>query len=154
MNDEIAGQGEFSRLVGTLIRSLSLLDRDQKVCCGVTVSQCYTIETLAQRGTLPMNELSEEMGVAISTMTRVVDILVRDGVVARRRNPGDRRRVYIELTDRGSELALRLRSCGEEYGKMILSQVPLRHRESVLKSLSLLNDAIDRVRQGDCKCSA
>jgi DNA-binding MarR family transcriptional regulator len=154
MNDEIAGQGEFSRLVGTLIRSLSLLDRDQKVCCGVTVSQCYTVETLAQRRILSMNELSEEMGVAISTMTRVVDILVRDGLVARKSNPEDRRRVHVELTDKGAELALRLKSCAEEYGKLILCQVPHEERESVLKSLSLLNDAIDRVRQGDCKCSA
>jgi DNA-binding MarR family transcriptional regulator len=154
MNDETAGQGEFSRLVGTLIRSLSLLDRDQKVCCGVTVSQCCTVETLAQRGTLSMNKLSEEMGVAISTMTRVVDILVRDGVVARKGGREDRRRVYVQLTDKGAQLALRLRSCADEYGKLILCQVPPEERRSVLKALSLLNDAINRVRRGDCVCSA
>ena len=100
--------GEFSGLIGRLIRSLSLLERDQKNCCGTTMSQCYTIETLAQGGGLSMHELSKDMGVTMSTMTRVIDVLVRDGVVARGSNPEDRRKVCVELTAKGKDLARKL----------------------------------------------
>jgi DNA-binding MarR family transcriptional regulator len=146
MKPESSEYGEFSGLIGHLIRSLSLLERDQKICCGTTMSQCYTIETLAQKGTLSMNELAQHMGVTISTMTRVVDVLVRDGVVSRGSNPKDRRQVRIGLTDKGNDLARQLEGCSDEYSKQILNQVPPEHRGGVLKSLRLIADAIDKVR--------
>ena len=154
MKAEISGYIEFSGLVGRLVRNLNLLDRDQKGCCGVTMSQCYTIEALAQNGTLSMNELSEQMGVTMSTMTRVVNVLVRDGVVRRKSNPKDRRQVCVELTAKGSDLALRLKCCAEEYSKQILQQVPREQREEVLKSLKLLTDVTDKVRWENYRCSS
>jgi len=154
MKAERSEYGEFSGLIGRLVRNLSLLERDQKICCGTTMSQCYTIETLAQKGTLPMNELSQHMGVTISTMTRVVDVLVRDGVVSRGSNPKDRRQVCIGLTDKGNDLARQLEGCSDEYSKQILNEVPPEHREGVLKSLRLIADATDKVRCEQGKCSS
>jgi DNA-binding MarR family transcriptional regulator len=152
MKAERSECNEFSMLVGHLVRNLNLLDRDQKLCCGITMSQCYTIETLAQEGTLVMNELSQQMGVTISTMTRVVDILVRDGVVSRRSNPTDRRKVRIELTAKGRDLARQLRCCVDQYSEQLLNQILPRHRRGVLKSLRLLADATEKMRGEHYKC--
>jgi DNA-binding MarR family transcriptional regulator len=154
MKSKSSEWGEFSTLIARLIRNLSLLERDEKVCCGTTMSQCYTIETLAQKGTLSMNELSQHMGVTVSTMTRVVDVLVRDEVVSRSSSPRDRRKVCIGLTDKGNGLARQLEGCSDEYSKQILNQVPSEHRGGVLKSLRLIADAIDKVRSEHGKCSS
>lgn len=143
---------KFSELIGCMIRKLSLLERDQKICCGTTMSQCYTIETLAQNGSLSMNQLSKQMGVTVSTMTRVVDILVRDEVVSRRGNPKDRRQVCIELTAKGKNLAKRLQDCADEYSRQILNVISAEQRAEVVKSLELLVDAVDGVRDDKCKC--
>ncbi|MFH1220275.1 MAG: MarR family transcriptional regulator [Candidatus Eisenbacteria bacterium] len=153
MKTESGARKEFSRLIGRLVRNLSLLDRDQKVCRGITLSQCYTIETLARRGTLSMKALSHEMGVTISTMTRVIDVLVRDGVVAREASPEDRRRVCVGLTDKGLDLARRLGRCSDDYSKQILSRIPSARRKDVLTSLGLLADATETVRDDKCKCA-
>jgi len=145
---------EFAGLIGRLVRNLNVLDRDQKVCCGITVSQCYTIEALARRGMLSMNELSREVGVTTSTMTRVVDVLVRDGIVRRKPNQDDRRQVCIELTGKGSKLAVGLTRCLNEYSWRVFHRIPAGHRERVFSSLALLADALEGVRLDGSKCSS
>jgi len=145
-----SNEEKFSRLVAELFRKLNLLNRDQKVCYGITLSQCCTIETLEQKGLLPMNELSQCQGVTLSTMTRVVDVLVRDGVVRRESNPGDRRKVCIELTEEGKTLAQKLKKCTEAYTKEILDQIPVDKQGQVMESVELIIKAIEAVHPKCC----
>jgi DNA-binding MarR family transcriptional regulator len=145
-----SNEEKFSRLVGELFRKLNLLNRDQKVCYGITLSQCCAIETLEQRGLLSMNELSQCQGVTLSTMTRVVDVLVRDGVVRRESSPGDRRKVCIELTKDGKNLAKKLKKCTEAYTKEILDQIPVNMQDQVVDSVELLIRAIESVNPRCC----
>lgn len=149
-NEEL-DYGRYSYLMGQLVRKLNLLNKDQKVCYGLTIPQCYTIETLGRKGKMTMNELSRELGTAISTVTRVVDLLVRDEVVGRSDNPEDRRKVCIELTEKGRELEQKLKKCSEDYSREILTAIPRGKRENVLESLELLNQAVDRVKKKCCK---
>jgi DNA-binding MarR family transcriptional regulator len=146
VDDEI----QFSWLIVQLFRKLNLLNRDQKVCYGITLSQCCAIETLEQTGLLSMNKLSHYQGVTLSTMTRIVDVLVRDGVLQRVSNPGDRRKVCIELTESGQELAGKLKKCTEDYTKEILEQIPLARRSQVIESMGLLVRAIEAANPRCC----
>ena len=150
MKTEYSSGKEFSLLVGQLIRGLNLLNRDQKICYGVTMPQCWTIETLAQKGTLTMNELSHKMGVAISTMTRIINILTRDEIVRRETNPQDRRQVYIELTEKGTSLASKLRKCSYKYCREVLNQIPEEKRKKVVESLGLFINAVETVNKKCC----
>jgi len=145
-----SNEEKFSRLVGELFRKLNLLNRDQKVCYGITLSQCCAIETLEQRGLLSMNELSQCQGVTLSTMTRVVDVLVRDGVVRRESSPGDRRKVCIELTEEGKNLAQKLKKCTEAYTKEILDEIPVNKQGQVVESVELLIKAIESINPRCC----
>jgi len=151
MKTKNSSYNEFSFLVGQLVRKLNLLNRDQKICYGLTMPQCYTIETLAQKGMFTMNELSREMGVSISTMTRIIDILVRDEVVWRKTNPEDRRQVCIKLTVKGRNLASKLKRCSEKYSKEVLNQVPVGKRKEIIESLETLNSAIKEVNKKCCR---
>ena len=139
----------FSELVVQLFRKLNLLNRDQKVCYGITLSQCCAIESLDRKKQLTMNELSRHQGVTLSTMTRVVDVLVRDGVVKRIASPEDRRKVCIELTETGEDLAGQLKQCTEDYTGKILDQIPKNKRNQVIESMELLIKGIESI---DDKC--
>ena len=141
----------FAASMSRLIRRLNLLNRDQKVCYGLTLPQCGAVETLYRRGKLPMKDLSQEMGVTISTMTRVIDILVRDGIVTRKENPDDRRKVCIGLTGNGRMLALKLQKCSLDYSREILNLIPLGEQILVLNSLELLNRAIESMGKRCCE---
>lgn len=139
---KVSSYEQFGYLLGQLIRSLNLLNKENKVCYGLTLPQCYTIEALGQFGNQTMQSLSEYLGVTISTMTRVVDVLVRDRLLGRQRNRDDRRQVVIRLTPKGEEMLLKLQDCNAKYSKQVLDRIPVGQREMVLESLHLLFHAV------------
>jgi len=141
---------KYYSLIGQLIRKLNVLNREKKVCYGLTLPQCYTIENLGRQTQQSMKELSQDMGVSLSTMTRAVDLLVRDGFIVRKENPTDRREVRVELTRKGEEMYIKLNQCSEQYAADIINQIPSDKRKNLLESLDLLNQAIDRIKQGCC----
>jgi DNA-binding MarR family transcriptional regulator len=150
MSDNMSG---FPQILYTLIRRLNLLNRDQKVCYGMTMSQCLTIETLSLHPCLKMKDLSTEMGLSISTMTRIVDILVRDNILKRRKKAEDRRQVCIELTSKGHTLSKKLLECSSQYANKLFLAIPPRKREMVKEALSILSEAAGTADTATC-CSA
>lgn len=134
---------EFSKALGKLIRKVSRVDRDEKICYGVTVSQCHIIEVLSERGLLSMNELSSKLGLAVSTLTRILDVMVRNGIVDRNRDSADRRKVLVKLSKTGEVLSKKLKKCSHEYSLQILEKIPLEKRMDIIESLKLLEDVID-----------
>src|SRR5574341_634957 len=92
------------RATKELIKRYQFRDRNQICCHGLSVSQCYVLDALAEEGDLTMQRLAQRMGLAVSTMTRVVGQLVRRGYVRRRPDPVGRRVVHVTLTPRGREI--------------------------------------------------
>jgi DNA-binding MarR family transcriptional regulator len=52
-----------------------------------------------------MKSISEYLGVAVNSVTSIVDNLERKGFVIRQRSSDDRRVVFVELTDAGRVVA-------------------------------------------------
>ena len=106
--------------------------------CGLTVPQSYTLLTLYQHKLLTMNELSSHMRVAPTTMTRVVDILVRDGYLNRLRSEEDRRIVEVGLTEKGQQTAEDLLKMHRSSSTAIFDRIPTDNREQMVTCLWLL----------------
>ena len=85
--------------------AMSRLGRQTRVSStGLTPSQLSALTSLDECGALRLNELATREGVAAPTMSRGVDILEREELVRRRRDPDDARSWFIELTERGRAL--------------------------------------------------
>ncbi|HEX7344316.1 MAG TPA: MarR family transcriptional regulator [bacterium] len=67
----------------------------------LTVHDCKCLNFLKNKGPSIMKEISEYMGVAVSTMTGMVDRMVNKGLVVRERPEEDRRSVKVQLTELG-----------------------------------------------------
>jgi len=67
----------------------------------VSVVQLRGLTVLRERGTTNLGRLAEEMGVALSTASRLVDRLVRAGLVHRRPSPRTRREIELEVSSEG-----------------------------------------------------
>jgi MarR family 2-MHQ and catechol resistance regulon transcriptional repressor len=67
----------FHQQIVELIKRYQFRDRDRILCHGISVSQCYALETLHSYSELTVNELANKMHLSISTITRVVDQLVK-----------------------------------------------------------------------------
>jgi DNA-binding MarR family transcriptional regulator len=135
---------KFREILSLLYQRFNALQRGEKRCFGVTMSQCVALETLHREGRIPVRELSQRMGLDTSTVTRLVDVLVRDGLAQRARDEaGDRRRVFVSLSETGRELASRLECCADDYCERILERIPAEQREDVYRALQHLVQAID-----------
>jgi DNA-binding MarR family transcriptional regulator len=135
---------KFREILNLTYQRFNALQRGEKRCFGVTMSQCVALETLHREGPMPVRELSQRLGLDTSTVTRLIDVLVRDGMAQRARDEaGDRRRVFVSLSETGCELAGRLECCADDYCERILERIPAERREDVFQALQLLVQAID-----------
>jgi DNA-binding MarR family transcriptional regulator len=68
----------------------------------------HALHTIARRGAVTMGELADCLDAAsLSSATQMSDRLVKEGLVQRMSDPGDRRLVRVALSPRGRELLTR-----------------------------------------------
>ena len=97
-----------------------------------------------------MQGLSNELGLAISTLTRIVDILVRDEFIHRYSNDQDRRKVYLELTEKGKEMAKKLKDCSEEFWYAIYNRIPNNKKTRIIEDLEILYNILEEMEKKCC----
>ncbi len=141
---------EVGVMVRRLVRVMQIFERDELRPFGFTTSQCYTLLELKKTSGLTMNELSEKMNLNTSTMTRIINNLVRDGYVQRSREEGDRRIVLVGLTESGIMAAGQLELSIMDYYRKILINLPEGQIEDVLKAVALLIEAFDKANPNCC----
>lgn len=95
--------------VSSLVRLYQFRDRDRIACHDVSVTQCYALEMLVERGPSRGQALAEALMLDKSTVTRVVDALVRKGYAERLPDPLDARAVSVRATRAGRGLYTRIR---------------------------------------------
>ena len=98
-----------NRLNSASIHLLRRISRDDGAD-GVTGARLSALSVLVYGGPQTLGSLARLEGVAPSTMTRIVDALVRDGLVGRTAVEGDRRAVRLTVTDDGRRLMERGRA--------------------------------------------
>ncbi len=142
---------QVKELTLEFVKLYRLLDKDEKACYGVTVSQCYTLLAFDGKERLTMNELSNELGLSSSTMTRNVDVLIRSGYLERVRDNVDRRLVFVRLTESGKELMANLCGCEQKFFTEVLRTIPESEWEKLTYSLKLLLAALKEKGAVCCK---
>ncbi|MGB3180662.1 MAG: MarR family transcriptional regulator [Cyclobacteriaceae bacterium] len=76
---------------------------------GITVDQWVVMKQLFQHNNLNQTELAELVSKDTPTLTRIIDLLVSKGYVARQVREHDRRSFLVHLTDEGSRKVETLR---------------------------------------------
>ncbi|KAF0111763.1 MAG: transcriptional regulator MarR family [Chloroflexi bacterium] len=140
----------LQRLISHLVREYELCDQ---ICTGqyrLTASQGYTILTLPESESMTMNALSEAMGLANSTMTRMVDQLVEKGFVRRMTDDEDRRVVRVCLTLQGQESRHNLEQAQQYFFGLVLAEISREERQDILQSFERVVTAIEKVRKSGC----
>jgi MarR family transcriptional regulator, organic hydroperoxide resistance regulator len=102
---------------------------------GVRFSVWRLLVSLVGTNGLTIGELADELLLQQPTVTKIVDRLVTDGLVARRSSPGDRRRVIVDLTPRGSALVRVLRKEAEQHQNAVLAAYSKSEVETLFRVL-------------------
>jgi DNA-binding MarR family transcriptional regulator len=134
----------MDEVLSSLTLAFLQLERSGKCCHGVTLSQCHTLDLLFKKGDLTMNELSRQMGLAKSTMTRIVNNMVREGWIEQVKNQQDRRLVNVRLTQKGKKMAETLGVSSQEYVQRILKHIPSERIPQVVESLKWIVKSVEK----------
>ena len=118
------------------------LHRPERTSCGFDagVADAHALSEL-DRGPLRQMDLVDRLGLAKSTVSRVVAAMVKRGWVSREATDSDGRGVVLALTETGSDAAGRLRVARRHRMEMLLDQVPVGRRRDVVDVLHLLQSA-------------
>jgi DNA-binding MarR family transcriptional regulator len=140
----------MQRQLWKLLRGLEHIDQEFLSRYGVTTSQGEALLAFSDDSRASMNELSRTLGLANSTMTRMVETLVARGFVRRTEDDQDRRVVRVALTAEGRKLQGSLKEARREIQRLILSEIRVEDRATVLEVLEKLNRASEKAMQACC----
>jgi len=134
---------ETHELIDRFLRWSTRGQRGEVFCLGFTTTQAYLLVELLFGGDLTMADLGERLGLARSTMTRVVAALERGGFVARRPGRDDRRAVFVTLTDEGKRSAESLAECFRAFWTHVFERIPPGRQDEVGRAVRVLLQAIE-----------
>lgn len=120
-------------------------DLDDPTLGELTMAQVRVLFRLRNNGPMTSGGLASQLGVTLPTVTSVVDRLVGHGLVERRDDPDDRRRVIVALSPAGSALAERIQQGRRARLAAAVDALEPAQRQCLVEGLSFLVAAIDGV---------
>lgn len=123
------------RSLRQIIRAVALYSRELQRSRSLTTTQLATLRQLARRGPVSAGELARAISVSQATITGVLDRLERPGLIQRRRDARDRRRVVVELTAAGEDAVRDSPPPLHERFMVRLAALPERQRQEIDRTL-------------------
>lgn len=128
------------------VRLFGFLDRNVTPCgFPLSVSQVMTLQEL-ELHQLTLMELSNKLQLERSSVSRLVDQLVKEGFINRETNAKNRREVLLSLTAKGNNSLLRVREQSVSFYEGILKNISEADQEKIIEVFQLLNDALSKER--------
>ena len=137
------------QLLGQLLVRADPARMEQWADLGLTMTQVRVLYTLQTEDGMAAGELAERLNVRPSTVTRIVDRLVRNKLVARDVDESDRRLVRHRLTKKGADVFRELRSMGRERLTRVFDRLDDKQVERVVEALRDLIEAVEAVASED-----
>ena len=128
-----------------------LNDQCCESCCGQEVStmQSHILYEISRQMNPSIQDVANALGLDITTFSRQVKALVEKGLVKKTPNPSDNRVYILSLTEKGTTVEESINNEMNTYLNKILSHLSDYEKESVIRSIKLLDDAM---RKSDDYC--
>jgi DNA-binding MarR family transcriptional regulator len=119
---------EVARRVHSAALHLMRYVRAQDTALGVPPAQLSALSVIVFGGETSLSDLAKAEQVRPPTMSRIIDALVRDGLVKRKTDKRDRRSIIITATEKGTRIMHEGRGHRE---KRLLELLQPLHREEI-----------------------
>lgn len=142
---------ELLEVFGGLSQVMRCCCRDEAFCEGVTFHQFMILDAVAKEKELHMADLHKLLSVEKSTTTRLVNPLIKKGLIRRDKADHDFRAVKFTLTKDGRETHKKVLICLTAFFQKVLGNIPAKKRTDVLESVKIFITAIKNSDNG-CSC--
>jgi DNA-binding MarR family transcriptional regulator len=134
-------QQALTRLVGTVV---TRPDADGAML-DLPLMQIKCLRLVADHEGQKLRELAQRIDLPLATVSRLVDRLVRAGLVARHTDPGDRRAVKLDTTPQSREILARHRAARTAHLTACARHLTPTELATVIAGLDLLAEAGEKV---------
>lgn len=139
---------EFAELLKQLLIDLQSIFRKNNKELPISFSQVIVISSIPNDG-INMSLLSHRIGVDNSTLTRLIDILIKNNYVIKIKNPKDKRSTIVSLTKDGGEILNKIESNIDSFSEKIYNHFPMEDKIKIKDILSVLHWNVSKYKLSD-----
>jgi len=139
---------EFAELLKQLLIDLQSIFRKNNKELPISFSQVIVISSIPNDG-INMSLLSHRIGVDNSTLTRLIDILIKNNYVIKLKNPKDKRSTIVSLTKDGGEILNKIESNIDSFSEKIYNHFPMEDKIKIKDILSALHWNVSKYKLSD-----
>jgi DNA-binding MarR family transcriptional regulator len=133
----------FAELLSQVAREITLRQSSDVCCRDLTLEQFQTLRAVRESEQPSIGSLSAALRVDLSTMSRNVTVLERNGYLSRSRSAEDGRVVQVGITPKGKRALESLRCDERDVLEGVYEQLPASERSKVVKALEVLRTCLD-----------
>lgn len=101
-------EAETNEVLFDALRAVYAFEREKVAAFGLDYAAIYLLQYLLRHAGAPISQVAGEMRVPISTISRMLDRLEKDGLVARTQDSADGRRFLLSLKPKARALVARV----------------------------------------------
>jgi DNA-binding MarR family transcriptional regulator len=120
----------------------------------LSVAQMATLMLLDADGSSTVGDLAGDLGRSISATSRLLDQMVRRGLVSRQEDEHDRRVKRVRLAELGQDLIARVQRRRAEAQLAVMAALTESERADVMRAMALLGEAATRRRESERQAAA
>ena len=109
---------------------------------GVNFAQSLILFCLLEKDGSTLSEIGSRAQIENSSLTTMVDRLEKDGLVARRLDPQDRRAIRLFLTKGGKQVGEKIFDEGLRFNKLLAENLG-ESKQSLVKALSIISASLE-----------
>lgn len=114
----------------------------------LTFGQFAVLRILFRDGPLAMGAIAERLSISLAGATGIIDRLVNQGVVERKRSREDRRVVWVGLSEAGRQRMMRLNEERRQQMQDLLKPLTANEVDTLLGLLERIADGAEEQSQG------
>lgn len=148
--DETTARGIFDLMLD-LAREIRCCSRDEAFCGNLTFQQFVILDAVARAGELDLAVLHGILAVEKSTTTRLLDPLLRRGLLNRKRAAHDSRAARLSLTAAGRRTHGEVWACLSDFFATVARQIGVGERDAVFGAVHRFAEALGKAA-AECRC--
>ncbi len=137
---------KFSDLLQRLTRNLHIGAYQYALSQKLSLSECQVLFLLQDGKPVNMKTIKEAMAITGTFATNIADRLVKHKLITRQRNPKDRRKVTITLTEEGKQYLIRLEASRKRFWESLFSGLKQEDKAIMEKGITMLITSLESMR--------
>jgi MarR family transcriptional regulator for hemolysin len=132
---------ELLETVPTIMRDIRNQMRSHRTP-DLTIPQFRTLVFTDQNPGTSLSDVAEHLGLSLPSTSKLVDDLLKRGLMTREEHPEDRRRLKLALTTRGAEILAISQAATQKYFEEKLSHTKPSERDAIVQAMKTMRSVL------------